>query len=74
MASTEWEHAFEESVTRERTRVIELLDAARAAHGAFGPAGVGEADANQLFGEKFKAWRDAADEVTRLAESYLALR
>ena len=74
MASMDWEQEFEENVRRERTLVIELLDSARAIHGGFKPSGLSEADAAELFEEKFKAWREAADAIVRLAENHLARR
>ena len=70
----EWEQEFEASVARERECMVELVDAVRVMDGAFRPAGVDRTNAADYFTQKFKAWRDAADAVTRLAENYLSER
>jgi len=72
MDATEWEQQFEESVSREREAVIDLLDAARTMTGAFRPAGTSEADATTAFSQKYSHWRETADAVARLAKGYLA--
>jgi len=72
MDATEWEQQFEESISREREAVIDLLDAARAVTGAFRPAGTTEADAAARFSQTYAQWREAADAVARLATDYLA--
>ena len=74
MDSMEWEQQFEATIARERTLMIELLDASRALTGAFRPAGKSSADAADYFAEKFAAWRESADTITRLAENRLAER
>jgi len=74
MDATEWEQQFEHSIARERALIIDLLDASRALTGAFRPAGQSPADAADYFAEKFAAWRESADAITRLAENRLAER
>ena len=71
MDATEWEQQFEESISRERDAVIDLLDAARAVTGAFRPAGTTEADATTSFSQKYSQWREAADEVAQPRKSLL---
>ena len=72
MDATEWERQFEDSVSRERVLIVDLLDASRALTGAFRPAGTSPADAAELFAEKYVAWREVSDAVRRLAENRLA--
>lgn len=72
MDATEWEREFENSVAREREAAVNLLDAARAITGAFRPTGTSQADAASVFSRRYEQWREAADAVSRLAESCLA--
>lgn len=71
MDATEWEQRFEESVGRERSLMIDLLDAARGLSGAFRPPGVDDEAAASQFAAKLDAWREAVTAVVDLSERRL---
>ena len=72
MSDNDWEQQFEESVARERSAMIDLLDASRALTGAYRPSGMTSADAAGTFAQQFEAWRTAAEAVVACAEEKLA--
>ena len=67
MTDADWEQQFEDCVARERSAMIDLLDASRALTGAFRPSGTSPEDAAVAFSQRFDAWRAAADAVTQCA-------
>ena len=71
MSEPDWEQQFEDCVARERSAMIDLLDASRALTGAFRPPGTTTEDAAATFARQYEAWRAAADAVEGLAKSKL---
>jgi hypothetical protein len=71
MSDPDWEQQFEDSIARERSAMIDLLDASRAVTGAFRPPGTTTEDATATFARQYEAWRAAAEAVEGLAKSKL---
>jgi len=74
MSDSDWERQFEDGVARERSAMIDMLDASRALTGAFRPQGSTPEDAAEAFTRHYEAWRAAADEVAALAAAKLTNR
>ena len=71
MSDAAWGGELEERISRERTAVIDLLDASRALSGDFRPQGLSQADAEKNFADKYHDWRAAVDAINELAGAHL---
>ena len=69
MSTSDWEQQFEDAAARERSAMIDLLDASRALTGAFRPHGTTPEDAVTAFAQRYDAWRAAADAIETLAKA-----
>jgi len=71
MSDAAWAVEFEDRVARERSAMIDLLDASRALSGDFFPQGQTQAAVEENFSSRFAQWREAVDAINELAESRL---